>query len=91
MEDISSICICIFITFSQESSSLFSGSPLPALEVDCDWVLPDAGIIKKSYTVVCPSHCLDVNHCIRVKVNNTVFTYLFNRKQTHSILGLSML
>jgi len=46
---------------------LVKGSPLPALEVDCDWVLPDAGIIKKSYTVVCPSHCLDVNHCIRVK------------------------
>jgi len=43
------------------------GSPLPALEVDCGWVLPDAGIIKKSYTVICPSHCLDVNHCIRVK------------------------
>ena len=46
------------------------GSLFPALEVDCDWVLPDAGIIKKTYTVICPSHCMDVNHCVRVKVNN---------------------
>jgi len=43
------------------------GTLLSALEVDCDWTLPDAGIIKKSYTVICPSHCLDVNHCMRVK------------------------
>lgn len=42
-------------------------SPLPVLQVDCDWILPDAGIIKKSYTVICPSNCLDVNHCERVK------------------------
>jgi len=43
------------------------GTLLSALEVDCDWVLPDAGIIKKSYTVICPSNCLDVNHCVHVK------------------------
>lgn len=43
------------------------GSILPALEVDCDWVLPDAGIVQKSYTVVCPSNCLNVEHCIHVK------------------------
>jgi len=43
------------------------GTLLSALEVDCDWVLPDAGIVKKSYTVVCPSNCLNVIHCVRVK------------------------
>jgi len=43
------------------------GTLLSALEVDCDWVLPDAGILKKSYTVICPSNCLDVNHCVHVK------------------------
>jgi len=43
------------------------GSLLPALEVDCDWVLPDAGIIQKSYTVLCPSNCLNVEHCVHVK------------------------
>jgi len=43
------------------------GSLLPALEVDCDWVLPDAGIVKDSYTVLCPSNCLNVVHCVRVK------------------------
>lgn len=43
------------------------GSLLPALEVDCDWVLPDAGIVQKSYTVVCPSNCLNVEHCVHVK------------------------
>lgn len=43
------------------------GTLLPALEVRCDWLLPDAGIIKKSYTVICPSNCLDVTHCDRVK------------------------
>jgi len=47
--------------------SQIKGTLLSALEVDCDWVLPDAGIIKKSYTVICPSHCLDVAHCMRVK------------------------
>jgi len=47
--------------------SQLKGTFLPALEVDCDWVLPDAGILKKSYTVICPSNCLDVNHCLRVK------------------------
>jgi len=47
--------------------SQVAGSLFPALEVDCDWVLPDAGIIKKTYTVICPSHCMDVNHCVRVK------------------------
>lgn len=40
---------------------------MPVPEVDCDWVLPDAGLVKKSYTVFCPSHCLDVAHCIKVK------------------------
>jgi len=43
------------------------GSPVQAPEVDCDWVLPDAGLVRKSYTVVCPSNCLDVNHCVHVK------------------------
>lgn len=43
------------------------GTLLSALEVDCDWVLPDAGIVQKSYTVVCPSNCLNVVHCVRVK------------------------
>lgn len=43
------------------------GTLLSALEVGCDWVLPDAGILKKSYTVICPSNCLDVNHCVHVK------------------------
>lgn len=43
------------------------GTLLSALEVDCDWILPDAGIVKKSYTVVCPSNCLNVVHCVKVK------------------------
>jgi len=47
------------------------GTLMSALEVDCDWVLPDAGIIQKSYTVICPSNCLNVNHCLRVKGSGT--------------------
>merc|ERR1712002_1183711 len=43
------------------------GSVFPVPEVDCDWTLPDAGLVKKSYVVVCPAHCLNVNHCVRVK------------------------
>merc|ERR1711872_237205 len=43
------------------------GSVFPVPEVDCDWTLPDAGLVKKSYVVVCPTHCLNVNHCVRVK------------------------
>lgn len=43
------------------------GTLLSALEVDCDWTLPDAGVVKKSYTVICPSQCLNVQHCVRVK------------------------
>jgi len=43
------------------------GSLLSALEVDCDWILPDAGLAKKSYTVVCPANCLNVAHCVQVK------------------------
>jgi len=65
----------VFVPSSGTSPKVFlkwyddhkEGSVMPVPEVDCDWVLPDAGLAKNSYTVICPSHCLDVNHCIRVK------------------------
>jgi len=53
--------------FLQWYANEVKGSLLPAPEVDCDWVLPDAGIIKKSYTVICPSNCQNTAHCISVK------------------------
>merc|ERR1711962_595178 len=53
--------------FLQWYANEVKGSLLPAPEVDCDWVLPDVGIIKKSYTVICPSNCHNTAHCISVK------------------------
>lgn len=69
------LCSSIFVPISGNNPKAFlkwygshkKGSMMPVPEVDCDWVLPDAGLVKKSYTVFCPSNCLDVNHCIRVK------------------------
>lgn len=53
--------------YSSISSSSSSSSSSSAVEVSCDWTLPDAGIFKKTYVVVCPSNCLDHAHCANVK------------------------
>lgn len=55
------------VAYESWYDSQIKGTLLSALEVDCDWVLPDAGLIKKSLSVICPSNCLDVNHCVQVK------------------------
>merc|ERR1712168_340424 len=49
--------------YSAHSSSPSSSAP----EVSCDWNLPDAGIFKKNYIVICPANCLDFAHCVNVK------------------------
>jgi len=53
--------------FLQWYSSVSSSSSSSTPEVSCDWTLPDAGIFKKNYVIVCPANCLDHAHCVNVK------------------------
>lgn len=68
------LCILIFLLFqvccgfkSEDYLKWYDSASSSSSEVSCDWTLPDAGIFKKEYLVVCPPSCLDHAHCTNVK------------------------